>query len=138
MMFCIRGAFCIDAPNNSGKKSAKKSSDNSEEQQMIERVHAVMSALLQENGIRVRHIKSISFTQTEDILSNPAACLRKRAGYENIALFCMQEPRYRGMLPRTVRLLVTGEKLLHRRAQKPVYLFGAEALRSDLFDASAT
>ncbi len=119
MVFFIRGAFCLNSDD---------------EAQMIDRVHTVMDALLKKNAIRRSHIKSIFFTQTSDIqLVNVASCLRKRQGYEHIALFTSQEATVRGMLRKTIRIMVVGEKFFHFRKNYPVYMFGAEQLRTDIF-----
>lgn len=118
MIFCIRGAFCLT---------------HDDEAHMTERIHFVMNTLLHQNAIKPSHIKSIFFTQTSDIqLTNVAFCLRKRQGYERIALFTSQEVSIQGMLSKTVRLMLIGEKLIHLKKICPVYMFGAEQLRPDL------
>jgi chorismate mutase len=65
--------------------------------------------------------------------ANPATGLR-RTGFSSTPLFCTQEARIDGALPRVIRALVTFESL-ERRASVPVYLDGAEALRPDLGEA---
>jgi chorismate mutase len=87
--------------------------------------------VLRANGIAENHIVSIVYSVTEDLTAaNPATGLR-RVGFADTALFCAQEPRVDGSLPRVIRALVTYEAL-ERRESVPVYLDGAQALRPDL------
>ena len=71
------------------------------------------------------------FSLTDDLTAaNPAAGLRK-TGFAATPLFCTQEAKIDGALPRVIRVLVTWDSL-ERRAAVPVYLDGAEVLRPDL------
>ncbi|RKX73187.1 MAG: chorismate mutase [Spirochaetes bacterium] len=100
---------------------------------------AITEATLElvENIVEVNHIKeneiiSIIFTQTRDITAiNPATALRTR-GFKEIPLLCTQEPYYHGSVEGMLRILITYRG---RKDKKPipVYLKGAEKLRSDLF-----
>ncbi len=81
--------------------------------------------------LRSRQIVSIIFSLTEDLTAaNPATGLR-REGFAGTALFCTQEPRIEGSMPRVIRVLVTFESP-QRHETTAVYLDGAEALRADL------
>jgi len=83
------------------------------------------------NRIAENHIVSILFSMTEDLTAaNPATGLR-RTGYSTTPLFCTQEARVDGALPRVIRVLVTYESP-DGAAAVPVYLDGAEGLRPDL------
>jgi chorismate mutase len=87
--------------------------------------------ILRANSIAENHIVSIMYSLTEDLTAaNPATGLR-RVGFAGTALFCVQEPRIDGGLPRVIRALVTYDSL-ERRQVVPVYLDGAEVLRPDL------
>jgi chorismate mutase len=87
--------------------------------------------ILKANGIAENQIVSIMFSLTEDLTAaNPAAGLR-RTGFASTPLFCAQEARIDGALPRVIRVLVTWDSA-ERRAAVPVYLDGAEVLRPDL------
>ncbi len=91
----------------------------------------LMETLAQKNGIRGEDIVSVVFSQTRDLTAaNPATALRS-AGYGGVPLFCTQEPDYEGSFPGILRVLVTFNT--DRAAVDPVYLNGAERLRSDLF-----
>ncbi len=84
------------------------------------------------NRLDESRVISILFSVTADLTAaNPATGLR-RAGYGETALFCLQEARSEGSLPRMIRVLVTYRGPWWRRP-RPVYLDGAEALRPDLF-----
>ncbi len=95
----------------------------------------LVTEVLRVNGIAENQIVSIIFSMTEDLTAaNPAAGLRT-AGFRDTPLFCVQEARVDGGLPRTIRVLVTWEATA-RRAPRPVYLEGARALRPDLGEPS--
>ena len=94
----------------------------------------LVTEVLLANGIAENHIVSIVFSMTEDLTAaNPATGLR-RTGFASTPLFCTQEARIDGALPRVIRALVTFESL-ERRTAVPIYLDGAEALRPDLGEA---
>ena len=83
------------------------------------------------NAIAENFIVSIIFSLTTDLTAfNPATALR-RHGYAETPLFCTQEARVDGGMPRMIRVLLTYESLEHRRIV-PIYLDGAESLRPDL------
>ena len=91
----------------------------------------LVKEILRLNVIAENHIVSIIFSLTQDLSAmNPATGLR-RVGFAATPLFCAQEARIAGSMPRVIRALVTWESL-ERRETVPVYLDGAEALRSDL------
>jgi chorismate mutase len=91
----------------------------------------LVTEMLRANGIAENHIVSIIFSMTEDLTAaNPATGLR-RMGFASTPLFCTQEARIDGALPRVIRALVTWDSL-EKRQVVPVYLDGADALRPDL------
>ena len=94
----------------------------------------LVTELLRQNAIAEDHIVSIVFSMTEDLTAaNPATGLR-RTGFASTPLFCTQEARIAGALPRVIRALLTFEAPDGRRPM-PVYLDGAEGLRPDLADS---
>jgi chorismate mutase len=105
---------------------------------MIERAAArLVEEVLRANGIAENHVVSIMFSLTEDLTAaNPATGLR-RNGFASTPLFCVQEARIDGALPRVIRVLLTFDSL-ERRPCIPVYLEGAEALRPDLDDGDGS
>ncbi len=87
--------------------------------------------VLRLNRIAENHIVSIVFSLTEDLTAaNPATGLR-RTGFASTPLFCTQEARTDGALPRVIRVLLTYDSP-DGAAAVPVYLDGAEGLRPDL------
>jgi chorismate mutase len=95
----------------------------------------LITEMLRLNGIAENHIVSIIFSLTEDLsASNPATGLRS-VGFADTPLFCVQEVRVDGGLPRVIRALLTFDSL-ERRVLAPVYLDGAQALRPDLGGAN--
>ncbi|AHC15139.1 chorismate mutase [Salinispira pacifica] len=112
---------------------------NRDPDQMILRMGDLLDSLFRENGVEPEHIVHIFFSQTEDIdFLNAAAAARKSRVGESISrtpLFCSLEPRYPGSLPMTLRILLTYYSSGDQPA-KPVYLYGAEVLRKDMFHGS--
>jgi chorismate mutase len=87
--------------------------------------------VLASNRIAENQLVSIIFSLTEDLTaSNPATGLRS-VGFAATPLFCVNEARVDGGMPRVLRVLVTWNSI-SRRPAVPVYLDGAEALRPDL------
>jgi chorismate mutase len=116
MTKAVRGA--IQVLSNSGPAI---------EQASVRLIREVLSA----NGIAENQLVSIVFSLTDDLrAANPATALR-RIGFAAIPLFCVQEAKIDGGMPRVVRVMVTWDSL-ERRAAVPVYLDGAATLRPDL------
>jgi chorismate mutase len=91
----------------------------------------LVAEMLRQNGIAEDHIVSILFSMTEDLTAaNPATGLR-RTGFASTPLFCTQEARVQGALPRVIRALLTFDSE-GGRPPVPVYLDGAESLRPDI------
>jgi chorismate mutase len=87
--------------------------------------------MLRVNAIAEEMIVSLIFSVTEDLTAaNPASALREK-GFSATPLFCTQEARVDGGMPRVIRVLLTFEGA-RRREPVPVYLDGAERLRADL------
>ena len=100
--------------------------------------HAISAAttrlvgeILRLNAIEEDRIVSVLFSLTEDLSAiNPAAALRE-TGFSRTPLFCTQEARIDGAMPRVIRVLLTFEQVAQGETV-PVYLDGAQALRADL------
>jgi chorismate mutase len=91
----------------------------------------LVTEMLRVNAVAENHIVSIIFSLTQDLTAlNPATGLR-RVGFAATPLFCTQEAAVTGSMPRVIRALLTWDSL-ERRDAVPVYLDGAESLRSDL------
>lgn len=112
----VRGAVTVDENNGEA---------------MVRAVGDLMKELERINRFQPNDIISIQFTQTVDLnKKNAAASLRASCPeYAMVPLFCAQEPTVEGLMPKTIRILVTwrGEN-----PGKPVYLGKAAMLRPDL------
>lgn len=117
MVSAVRGATTVVA-------------DNKDE--IIERVCELVDGLFELNGLLDKQVVSINFSITDDLQSiNPAAALRAKGGYSGIPLFCAQEPKSDGMLPKAVRVIITWNNDNCREPQAS-YLYEAKSLRPDL------
>lgn len=95
-------------------------------------VQRLIGQLVSTNHVDEDDMVSIQFSQTRDLTeANPASALRE-IGYADVPLFCSQEPDYKGSMPRVIRVLITFNAP-QKRPVTPVYLDGAQALRSDIF-----
>jgi chorismate mutase len=124
MVFALRGAIQVGA--NTAEEIVRAAS-------RLVREICVKNSLSEDNVV------SILFSVTDDLTAaNPAAGLR-RDGFSLTPLFCVQEARMEGKMPRIIRVLLTAqteESFTRGKASKKkaahVYLDGAEALRPDL------
>ncbi|MGO9410700.1 MAG: chorismate mutase [Spirochaetia bacterium] len=102
-----------------------------ERQSIYSAARRLVAEMLSVNMIRREDIVSIMFSLTIDLdAGNPATGLREKE-FQETPLFCVQEARVEGGVPRIIRALITFESLPARKV-KAVYLDGAEALRPDL------
>ena len=89
--------------------------------------------IFEKNNLHPASIVSIHFTLTSDLDAlNPATALRLNLKeFSSCPLFCSQEASVKGMLPKTIRVLVSayfeeGTEIRH------IYINGAERLRPDI------
>ncbi len=117
-LHAVRGAVTIDNPDNEVREMKKVSGN-------------LLDVLLKKNLIKLEDIVSIQITQTPDLTQiNAASALRAaRPHFGSIPLFCAQEPDIEGMLTGVIRVLVTYYGV---NPGMPVYLGGAEKLRTDI------
>ncbi len=116
MVSAVRGAIAVRANERHAIHAAA-----------VKLAHEIM----RRNRIELTDIVSVICSLTVDLTAgNPATALRLDR-YGEVPLFCVQEAAVEGGLPRIVRLLVTYRTRAGTRPQ-PVYLDGAERLRSDL------
>ncbi|MDQ3679333.1 MAG: chorismate mutase [Actinomycetota bacterium] len=113
----LRGATTVDA-------------DTSD--QVSERVHGLVTAMLDRNGVSKDDLISIVFTATDDIHSMFPATAARASGLGDVPLLCARELDIEGGSPLTIRVLmhVTTERA--RSQLHHVYLEGARGLRDDL------
>ncbi len=98
---------------------------------IIQGTQDMVLGLMKKNGIAESDIISVQLSQTKDLdVVNPATALRG-VGFAHVPLWCVQELYVVGGMPRVIRVLLTLNWSQTERP-KPLYLAGAEALRSDL------
>ncbi|WP_428768507.1 chorismate mutase [Treponema sp. HNW] len=119
-LYGIRGAVCTENRPDAVKDA----------------VCTLIRGLFEKNGISDEDdIVSVQFTVTDDLdCLNPAAALRREGLCARTPLFCAAEPRIKGALPKTVRVLITAYLAVCDADKKPVHLYLGEAqkLRPDL------
>lgn len=113
----IRGATTVDA-------------DTAE--QITVRVHALLAAVLERNGVIEEDIISIVLTATDDIHSLFPATAARSMGLGTVPLLCARELDINGAVPRCIRVLLHVSTDRRREELHHVYLEGAKGLHDDL------
>ncbi len=100
--------------------------------QVSERVQALVTAMLDRNGVSKDDLISIVFTATDDIHSMFPATAARASGLGDVPLLCARELDVETGTPLTIRVLmhVTTERT--RSQLHHVYLEKARGLRDDL------
>jgi chorismate mutase len=102
------------------------------EEQITERVQALVEAMLRRNAVLHDDLVSILFTATEDVTSMFPATAARFAGLGDVPLICARELSIRGGTPRCIRVMMHCYTERERSELHHVYLEGARALRDDL------
>ena len=114
----FRGAVCVENTAES----------------ITENVCLMCRELFSRNKIKAEDIVSLQFTITDDItVLNPATALRRgNPGLDvsQVPLFCSQEAKIDGMMPKVIRALLTSY-VDEGTERQNVYLNGAGKLRPD-------
>jgi chorismate mutase len=113
----LRGATTIDADT---------------EEQINARVQALVSAMLESNGVAKDDLISIIFTATDDVTAMFPATAARAVGLGDVPLLCARELDIKGGTPLCIRVLMHLTTDLSRQELHHVYLEGARALRDDL------
>jgi len=106
--------------------------DEDTEEQITERVQALVREMLDRNGVDHRDLISVIFTATDDLVALFPAAAARGAGLGDVPLLCAQELSIRDGTPRCIRVL------MHLNTDRPpsdlrhIYLEGARSLRDDL------
>jgi chorismate mutase len=106
--------------------------DEDTEEQITERVQALVREMLDRNGVEHRDLISVIFTATDDITSLFPAAAARGVGLGDVPLLCARELGVQDGTPRCIRVL------MHLTSERPVtdlrhvYLEGAKGLRDDL------
>lgn len=99
---------------------------------LTERVQALVTAMLDRNGVDKDDLISIVFTATDDITSMFPATAARTAGLGDVPLLCARELSIEGGTPLCVRVLMHLSTDRSRAELHHVYLEGARGLRDDL------
>lgn len=106
--------------------------DEDTEEQIHERVIALLEQMLERNGVAHDDLVSIVFTATDDIHAAFPAAAARRFGLGDVPLLCARELDITGGTPRCIRVLMHVESEVPRAELHHVYLEGAVGLRDDL------
>ncbi len=101
------------------------------EEEIAQQTKTLISTLIEKNNVLQENIISIHFTQTKDLYALNCASGLRQFGYQNVPLFCSQEPECSEAMPRMIRVLMTCYIETDRKCVH-AYLNGAEKLRPDL------
>ncbi|WP_409237100.1 chorismate mutase [Streptomyces sp. PA5.6] len=99
---------------------------------MAEQVGALLTAVLERNGLTQEDLISIWFTATPDLHCDFPAAAARGLGIVDVPLICAQELDVEGALPRVVRVLAHIDTDRTRSEVTHVYLGAAAALRKDI------
>ncbi|MFE0173864.1 chorismate mutase [Streptomyces sp. NPDC059002] len=99
---------------------------------MGEQVSALLTAILERNGLTQEDLISIWFTATPDLHSDFPAAAARGLGIVDVPLICAQELDIEGAMPRVVRVLAHIDTDRPRSQVAHVYLGTAAALRKDI------
>jgi chorismate mutase len=113
----LRGATTVDADTT---------------EQISERVQALVSAMLERNGVDKEDLISIVFTATDDVHAMFPATAARQLGLGDVPLLCARELDIVGGTAHCIRVLMHLNTERSRQALHHVYLEGAGGLRDDL------
>jgi chorismate mutase len=108
--------------------------DDDTPESITERVVALLSRIMERNGLVEEDIISILFTATEDVVSAFPATAARSMGLGAVPLICARELSIVGSVPRCIRLMMHASTEHSREDIHHVYLEGAQGLRDDLPD----
>jgi chorismate mutase len=106
--------------------------DTDSEDQVTTRVHALLGAILERNGLAKDDLISIVFTATDDVVSMFPAAAARTMGMGDVPLLCARELAVVGGQPRCIRVLLHVTTDRGRDEIEHVYLESARGLRDDL------
>jgi chorismate mutase len=101
---------------------------------VTERVQALVTAMLERNGVAKEDLISVLFTATDDIHSMFPATAARAIGLGDVPLICARELDVVGGAALCIRVLMHLSTDLPRAELHHVYLEGARGLRDDLPD----
>lgn len=113
----LRGATTVDADT---------------EEQITERVLALLDEMFARNELDHDDVISVLFTATDDIHSIFPATPARKFGLGDVPLICARELDITGATPLCIRVLMHINTMRTRADLRHVYLEGAVTLRDDL------
>jgi chorismate mutase len=113
----LRGATKVDADTT---------------EQVTARVQALVTAMLDRNGVDKDDLISAVFTATDDIHSMFPAAAARGVGLGDVPLLCARELDIDGATTMTIRVLMHVNTARSRAELHHVYLEGTKSLRDDL------
>jgi len=108
--------------------------DEDTSDQISERTQALMTAMLERNGIERKDLISVLFTATDDIHSMFPATAARGIGLGDVPLICARELDIVGATPLCIRVMIHLNTDLRADQLHHIYLHGAKGLRDDLPD----
>src|SRR3954463_2500965 len=106
--------------------------DEDTTEQINERVQALVTRMLERNGVDKEDLISILFTATDDIHAVFPAAAARVVGLGDVPLICARELDIVGGTPRCIRVMMHLTTDKARDELHHVYLEGAKGLRDDL------
>ncbi|WP_314173068.1 chorismate mutase [Streptomyces winkii] len=106
--------------------------ERDERDHMHEQVSALMTSVLERNGLTADDLISVWFTATPDLHSDFPAAGARKLGIVDVPLICAQELDVAGAMPRVVRVLAHVEADVPKSQINHVYLGAAAGLRKDI------
>lgn len=106
--------------------------DEDTEEQVHERVVALLEEMFRRNSIDHDDVISVILTATSDVRSTFPATAARKFGLGDVPLLCAQELSIHGSTPLCIRVLMHVNTDRDRSQLRHVYLEGASNLRDDL------
>lgn len=100
--------------------------------QVTERTVALLSEMLERNGVDHDDLVSILFTATDDIHAAFPAAAARTIGLGDVPLICARELDIDGGTPRCIRIMAHVESDRSKAELRHIYHHGAKGLRDDL------
>ena len=101
-------------------------------EQVTERTVALLTEMLERNGVDHDDLVSILFTATDDIRSVFPATAARTIGLGDVPLICARELDIDGGTPRCIRIMAHLESDRSKAELRHIYHHGAKGLRDDL------
>jgi len=108
--------------------------ENDSKEEITRATQELVSAILDKNSIAQKHIVSMLFTATPDLVSEFPATAARSLGLDDVPLMCAQELNVTGSMPRCIRVMIHIDADRQKSDIHHIFLGNAKALRKDLTD----